>query len=70
MAGIDFKKWQSKTILAVVLALIIFSVVLSVTPIYGFNITTQSTHGYSFVGGSFGELVPTTQANVTQSVYE
>ena len=69
MAGIDFKKWQSKTILSVVVALIIFTVVLSVTPIYGFNITTQSTHGSSFTGGSFGELVPPTQTNVTQSAY-
>jgi hypothetical protein len=69
LAGIDFKKWQSKTILGVVLALFIFTIVLSVTPIYGFNITSQSTQGSSFVGGSFGELVPT-HPYLTQSVYE
>jgi hypothetical protein len=59
MAGIDFKKWQSRTILAVILALIISGAVLSVTPIYGFNINPQSTQGTSNVGGSFGDLVPT-----------
>jgi hypothetical protein len=59
MAGIDFKKWQSRTILAVILALIISGAVLSVTPIYGFNISPQSTQGTSYVGGSFGDLVPT-----------
>jgi hypothetical protein len=59
MAGIDFKKWQSRTILAVILALIICGGVLSVTPIYGFNISPQSTQGTSTVGGSFGDLVPT-----------
>ena len=58
MALIDFKKWQSRTMLAVILALLIFGGVLYVTPIYGFNITPQSTPGASYVGGSFGNLVP------------
>lgn len=70
MAKFDFKKWQSKTILAIVVGLIIIVGVLSVTPIYGFNITPQSAQGASYAGGSFGNLVPTTQTNVTQSVYE
>ncbi|MGA9048003.1 MAG: hypothetical protein WB588_03330 [Dehalococcoidia bacterium] len=59
MARIDINKWQSRTILAVIMGLIIFVTVFSVTPIYGLNITPQSTHGASYVGGSFGELVPT-----------
>ncbi len=65
MAGIDFKKWQSKTILAIVMGLIIIVGVYSVTPIYGLNISPQSTHGTSFVGGSFGELVPTLPAHTS-----
>lgn len=70
MAGIDFKKWQSRTVLAVILALIIFGAVISVTPIYGFNITPQTTQGSSFVGGWFGELVPTTHGpNNVQTGY-
>ena len=63
MAGIDFKKWLSRTslstTLAIIVALIIFVGVFSVTPIYGLNITPQSTQGSSFAGGSFGNLVPT-----------
>ena len=59
MAKIDLKKWQYKTGFAVLLALIIFALVFSLTPIYGFNITPGSTQGSSQVGGWFGELVPT-----------
>ncbi len=58
MATIDFKKWQSKTVLAIIIGLIIFGAVISVTPIYGLNITPQSINGSSYVGGSFGELLP------------
>jgi len=60
MAGIDFKKWQTRTAVAVLLGLIIFVTVLYVTPIYGFNITPQTTQGSSHVGGWFGELTPPT----------
>ena len=59
MATIDFKKWQTRTVLAVIVALLIFGGVLFVTPIYGLNITAQTTQGSSTVGGWFGELVPT-----------
>lgn len=65
MAVIDFRKWQSRTILAVILALIIFGGILSVTPIYGLNITPQSTQGSSYVGGSFGNLIPLTHQGYT-----
>jgi hypothetical protein len=61
MALIDFKKWQTRTAFAVILGLIIFITVLSVTPIYGFNITPQATGGTSNVGGWFGELHPIEQ---------
>jgi hypothetical protein len=60
MAGIDFKKWQYRTILATVVGIIIIVGVLSVTPIYGLNITPQSAQGASYAGGSFGNLVSTT----------
>ncbi len=59
--AIDMKKWQNKTILAVLLALIVIGAVFSVTPIYGFNITPGSVQGSAMVGGSHGELVPNTQ---------
>jgi len=59
MAGIDFKKWQSKTILAIVMGLIIIVGVVSVTPIFGLNITPQSTQGSSYAGGWFGNLEST-----------
>jgi hypothetical protein len=62
MAGINLKKWPYSIILAVVLALVIFSIVISVAPIYGFNITPGSTQGSSSVGGWFGELVPPTHS--------
>ncbi|MGD0354804.1 MAG: hypothetical protein ABSB31_05105 [Dehalococcoidia bacterium] len=63
MAGIDFKKWQYRTILATVVGIIIIVGVLSVTPIFGLNITPQSAQGASYVGGSFGDLVPTLPAH-------
>jgi hypothetical protein len=58
MALIDLKKWQNRTVVAVLLGLLIFIAILSVTPIFGFNITPQSTQGSATVGGWFGELVP------------
>ena len=58
MAIIDLKKWQNRTGLAVLLGLLVFILILSVTPIFGFNITPQTTQGSATVGGWFGELVP------------
>jgi hypothetical protein len=58
MAFIDLKKWQNRTAVAVLLGLLIFIAILSVTPIFGFNITAQATQGSATVGGWFGELVP------------
>jgi len=57
---IDFKKWPVRVVLAVLLTMVLFGAVISVTPIYGVNISPQSTTGSSNIGGSFGQLVPTT----------
>jgi len=59
MIKLDFKKWPARIILAVFLTLILFGAVFSVVPIYGMNITPQSTTGSSNIGGWFGNLVPT-----------
>jgi hypothetical protein len=56
----DFKKWPARVVLAVLLTLVLFGAVYSVTPIYGLNITAQSAIGSSNIGGSFGQLNPTT----------
>jgi hypothetical protein len=58
MAGIDFKKWQTRTAGAVLIGLLVFILVLFVTPIYGFNITPQTVQGFSNVGGNYGALTP------------
>jgi hypothetical protein len=56
MAMIDFKKWQTRTAGAVLLGLLIFILVLFVTPIYGFNIGPQTVQGFANVGGNYGAL--------------
>ena len=58
MISLDFKKRPVRVILAVLLTMVLFGAVISVTPIYGVNITPQSTTGSSNVGGHFGQLVP------------
>ena len=60
MSSLDFKKWPVRVVLAVLLTMVLFGAVISVTPIYGVNISPQSTTGFSNIGGSFGQLVPTT----------
>lgn len=62
MSALDFKKWPVRVVLAVLLTMVMFGAVISVTPIYGLNITPQSTTGSSNIGGSFGQLVPTVHA--------
>lgn len=62
MIKFDFKKGPAGVILAVLLTMVLFGAVISVTPIYGVNITPQSTTGSSNIGGWFGNLVPTGQA--------
>ncbi|MCX6004847.1 MAG: hypothetical protein NT082_04165 [Chloroflexi bacterium] len=59
MIKLDFKKWSVRVILAVFFSLILFGTVFSVAPIYGVNITPQSTTGSANTGGWFGNLVPT-----------
>ena len=69
MIKIDFKKWPVRVVLAVLLTMVLFGAVISVTPIYGVNITPQSTTGSSNIGGSFGQLVPTNQNTNHDSDY-
>jgi hypothetical protein len=64
MAKLDFKKWPTRVVLAVLMTMILFGAVISVAPIYGVNITPQSASGSSDVGGYFGRLVP-----INQDVY-
>ena len=59
MAKLDFKKWPARVVLAVLMTMILFGAVISVAPIYGVNITPQSTSGSSYIGGWYGNLVPT-----------
>jgi hypothetical protein len=59
MINIDFKKWPARVVLAVLMTIVLFGAVISVAPIYGVNITPQSTTGVANIGGSFGTLVPT-----------
>jgi len=59
MPKFDFTKWPARVVLAVLLTMVLFGAVLSVTPIYGVNITPQSTTVSSYIGGWFGNLVPT-----------
>ncbi len=59
MIKLDFTKWPARVVLGVLLTMILFGAVFSVTPIYGVNITPQSTTGSSYIGGWFGNLVPT-----------
>jgi hypothetical protein len=56
MAIIDLKKWQNRTGLAVLLGLLVFILILSVTPIFGFNISPQTVQGFANVGGNYGAL--------------
>jgi hypothetical protein len=58
MAVINLNKWQNRTAAAVLLGLLVFILVLFVTPIYGFNISPQTVQGFSNVGGQYGALIP------------
>ena len=59
MLKLDFKHWSVRVVLAVLTTLVLTVAVYGVAPIYGVNITPQSTTGFSNIGGSFGQLVPT-----------